>query len=633
LPPEDRYVRFGPMHSKNAGGSTHEEEHHPRSICPGARSRTECPRIGDLAAARLAAGRRPSSRATATRVAATLVATSVLTACQSFIARPADTEPPDLLISPLADAVIGDPAAIVPPPLDAVPAQRAVPQIELEPVPPPRPENLLEHLRASFSLPVSDDAALKRELEYFAKHPDYVERVLNRARPYLYYIAEQLEARGMPADLALLPIVESAFDPFAYSHGRAAGLWQIIPGTAKRLGVKQSWWFDGRRDIVESTRGALDYLETLHEMFDGDWLLAVAGYNSGEGNVARALARAKAAGRPADFWSIRSHLPRETRTYVPRLLAIRDLIANAEAYGISLPEVPNAPYLAVVETGGQIDMALAAELAGLTTEELYRLNPGVNRWATDPDGPHHMLVPIERAEQFASAIAALPVERRVSWSRHRIRQGETLIAIANAYSTTPDVLRQVNGLRGNLIRAGDYLMIPHASTSLADYSLSADARLASTLGTERNGERIVHRVRRGETLWSISRHYGVDVRALASWNGMAPGDTLAVGRELVVWVLGNAAPVTAATAAGSSAATPTPVMAPASVMAAGPLGEPQLRRVSYTVRSGDSLYSIAQRFRVTIPQLLEWNDDLSTSRYLQPGERLVMYVNVLDQST
>ncbi|HEX6994559.1 MAG TPA: LysM peptidoglycan-binding domain-containing protein [Gammaproteobacteria bacterium] len=570
------------------------------------------------------------------RVAATLAAATVLAGCQAFIARPVETPPPNALISPLADAVIGDPAAIVPPPLDVVPPRRPVPKIQLEPVPPPRPDNLLEQLRASFSLPGSDDPALERELEYFAKHPDYVERVLNRARPYLYYIAEQLEARDMPTDLALLPIVESAFDPFAYSHGRAAGLWQIIPGTARRFGVKQSWWFDGRRDIVESTRAALDYLESLHEMFDGDWLLAIAGYNSGEGNVARALARAKSAGRPADFWSIRSNLPRETRTYVPRLLAIRDLIAHAEEHGISLPEVPNAPYVAVVETGGQIDMALAAELAGLTIEELYQLNPGVNRWATDPDGPHHMLVPIEHAERFAAAIAELPVERRVSWSRHQIRQGETLIAIAQAYSTTPDVLRQVNGLRGNLIRAGDYLMIPHASASLADYSLSADARLASTLDRERGGERVVHRVQRGESLWSISRHYGVDVRALASWNGMAPGDTLAVGRELVVWVGGGTSPVTAAasvTAAGSPVTAAASLAAAASAAVAGPLGQAQTRRVNYTVRSGDSLYSIAQRFRVTIAQLLEWNSDVSASRYLHPGDRLVMYVNVLDQST
>ena len=549
--------------------------------------------------------------------AAAIAVAGLLAGCQSLMPRPAETAAAPTLISPLASAVIGDPRRVVPPPLDTVPPRLPAPDVELDPVPEPRPDNLIEHLRASFSLPGSSDAALARELEYFAKHPDYVERVLTRARPYLYYIAEQLETRGMPTDLALLPIVESAFDPFAYSHGRAAGLWQIIPGTATRLGVTQSWWFDGRRDIVQSTRGALDYLEKLHEMFDGDWLLAVAGYNSGEGHVARALKRAEAAGRPGDFWSIRSHLPRETRTYVPRLLAIRDLIANAEEHGISLPEVPNEPYLAVVETGGQIDMALAAELAGLSTDELYQLNPGVNRWATDPDGPHQMVVPIERAELFAAAVAALPAEQRVSWSRHRIKRGETLIAIANAYSTTPAVLREVNGLRGNLIRAGDYLMIPHARESVDDYSLSADARLASTVSRERAGERIVHRVRRGDSLWSISQRYNVNVRALASWNGMAPGDTLAVGRELVVWVGENAAPIRTT----------------ASLAAVGPLGQNQTRQVNYVVRSGDSLYSIAQRFRVTVPQLLEWNDALSASQYLHPGDRLIVHVNVLEQST
>ena len=549
--------------------------------------------------------------------AAAIAVAGLLAGCQSLMPRPAETAAAPTLISPLASAVIGDPRRVVPPPLDTVPPRVPAPDVVLYRVPEPRPDNLIEHLRASFSLPGSSDAALARELEYFAKHPDYVERVLTRARPYLYYIAEQLEARGMPTDLALLPIVESAFDPFAYSHGRAAGLWQIIPGTATRLGVTQSWWFDGRRDIVQSTRGALDYLEKLHEMFDGDWLLAVAGYNSGEGHVARALKRAEAAGRPGDFWSIRSHLPRETRTYVPRLLAIRDLIANAEEHGISLPEVPNEPYLAVVETGGQIDMALAAELAGLSTDELYQLNPGVNRWATDPDGPHQMVVPIERAELFAAAVAALPAEQRVSWSRHRIKRGETLIAIANAYSTTPAVLREVNGLRGNLIRAGDYLMIPHARESVDDYSLSADARLASTVSRERAGERIVHRVRRGDSLWSISQRYNVNVRALASWNGMAPGDTLAVGRELVVWVGENAAPIRTT----------------ASLAAVGPLGQNQTRQVNYVVRSGDSLYSIAQRFRVTVPQLLEWNDALSASQYLHPGDRLIVHVNVLEQST
>jgi len=578
------------MHSHDAGGSTQNENANP----PRGR-------------------RRQAVRAAGT---AALVG-GLLAGCQTFAPRHEAQIVQPVLTSPLGPAFIGDPASVEQW-LHAPGAElRTRYDVELEPLPEPRPEDLIDRLRASFSLPSSDEAALQRELEEFARHPDYIDRVLDRASRYLYYIAEELEARGMPADLALLPIVESAFDPFAYSHGRAAGLWQIIPGTARQLGVKQNWWFDGRRDVVESTRGALDYLERLHEQFDGDWLLAVAGYNSGEGNVARALKRAEAAGRGRDFWSIRSYLPRETRTYVPRLLAIRDLVAAPEKFELTLPEITNEPHFAIVETGGQIDMSLAADLAGIETDQLYQLNAGVNRWATDPEGPHRMLVPVAQAERFQTAIADLGERERVQWTRHRIAAGETLSHLAAKYNTTPGVLREINSLRGNIIRAGDYLMIPHALESFDSYSLSADSRLERRQNQPRSGERVVHLVRRGDSLWSISQRYGVGVRTLAGWNGMAPGDTLSVGRELVVWVGDGATAVTAS----------------AANVGLGDLVQDRMRRVNYIVRRGDSLASIAQRFRVTVAKLLQWNDGLSTNRYLQPGERLVMFVNVTEQST
>ncbi|HEY7672896.1 MAG TPA: transglycosylase SLT domain-containing protein, partial [Gammaproteobacteria bacterium] len=263
-----------------------------------------------------------------------------------------------------------------------VPERVPRPAVVLEPI--PEPTDLLSRLRENFALETASDPTVERELAWYVQNPEYLERVFTRGARYLYYITEELERRGMPADLALLPVVESAFDPFAYSHGRASGLWQIIPGTGRRLGLAQNWWFDGRRDVVESTRAALDYLEALHLQLGGDWLLAVAGYNSGEGNVARALKRAQAAGEPTDFWGIRRYLPIETRTYVPRLIAIRALVAAPEAQGVALPEIANAPYFSIVETGGQIDMALAAELSALDLDQLYELNPGINRWATDP---------------------------------------------------------------------------------------------------------------------------------------------------------------------------------------------------------------------------------------------------------
>jgi membrane-bound lytic murein transglycosylase D len=503
--------------------------------------------------------------------------------------------------------------------------------------------DLLARLRGGFTWPEVIDPAVQRELKWFASHPQYMNRVFERADLYLFYIVGELERRGMPAELALLPIVESAFDPFAYSHGRAAGLWQIIPGTGKRLGVTQNWWYDGRRDVLESTRAALDYLAQMHEQFDGDWLLAVAGYNSGEGNVVRALKRATQDGKPGDFWGIKGYLPAETRTYLPRLLAIRELVADPVKYGISLPPLVNEPHFAVVQTGSQIDMALAAELAGIDTDRLYALNAGVNRWATDPDGPHRLLIPAGQASTFETALVALGERERVQWTRYRVKQGEALGAIAEKYQTTVAVLREVNGLRGNTIRAGDYLMIPTATASLARYTQSADARAARQQATPRGDTRTEHVVASGESLWSIAQQHGVDVRSLASWNSMAPGDVLSVGRELVIWkqspnstARAAAVPAISSVVSGGSGATDIAVAttrtdAVASQIPAASFDNSQIRQVTYIVRRGDSLYSIARRFRVTVPKLLEWND-MNRDNYLQPGQRLVMFVNVLEQS-
>jgi membrane-bound lytic murein transglycosylase D len=532
------------------------------------------------------------------------LASALVSACQSF--------GPELPAAPVAPLVV----APAPVPLEPI----VLPSLEYrEPVVEP---DLLVRLRSRFTLDIPADPVVERERDWYARNQTYLDRVFKRGDLYLFHIAQALEARGMPAELALLPIVESAFDPFAYSHGRAAGLWQIIPGTGKRLGLAQNWWFDGRRDVLDSTRAALDYLQQLHEQFDGDWLLAVAGYNSGEGNVARALKKAAAAGRPQDFWGIKSYLPAETRTYVPRLLGISALVADPAAFGITLPELRNEAQFAVVETGGQIDMALAAKLAGIEPDALYALNAGVNRWATDPEGPHRLLLPRAQAEVFASSLAALGDRELVQWTRHRVRSGETIGGIADRYHTTVAVLREINELRGNTIRAGDYLTIPHATESLAAYTQSADARAERQQSTPRNGERREHVVQSGESLWSISRTYDVDVRSLASWNSMAPGDVLSVGRDLVVWTAPPAQIAAGATAQASLARSDA---------ATGFVATNRLREITYVVRRGDSLSSIARRFKVSVGKLVEWNAGAG-DKYLQPGQRLKMRVDVTEQS-
>ncbi len=465
------------------------------------------------------------------------------------------------------------------------------------------PTDLWESMRRNFGLPSRNDKRVQVQRSWYARHPQYMRRVSQRAERYAAHILRQVEARDMPAEIALLPIVESAYDPFAYSHGRAAGLWQFIPGTGKRFGLKQDWWYDGRRDLLESTRAALDYLEYLHKRFDGDWLLALAAYNSGEGTVGKAIRRNRKKGRGTSFWDL--DLPKETRAYVPKLIALKQLVNSPEKYGVTLTPISLQPSFEVIETDGQIDLAIAAELADMDLDTLYRFNSGFNQWATPPKGPHRLLIPLARAEQFRQAIAELPPEKRIQWVRHKVAKGQTLGHIARRYHTTVDALQAANRIRGHSIRAGKHLLVPVSSTGQENYRLSAGQRLNRKQNATRKGQRSQHIVTAGDTFWDLSRLYKVSVRKLASWNGMAPGDPLRVGQKLVLWTKqpnrNSAHPGT------------------------------QQRALHYTVRRGDSLARISSRFKVRIADLRRWNG-LPKQGYLQPGQRLKLYVDVTRQT-
>lgn len=465
--------------------------------------------------------------------------------------------------------------------------------------------DLLEKLRQGFSLQPVMNSRVQAELNWFVKNPKYLGRVFSRAQRYLPFIVTELEDRGLPLELALLPIVESAFDPFAYSHGRAAGLWQIIPGTGRRFGIRQNWWYDGRRDAVDSTYGALEYLDYLHGLQDEDWLLAIASYNSGEGNVLKAVKRNRAKSRPTDFWNL--SLSRETSAYVPRLMALVELVRDPDKYGISLPTIVDEPQFVIADVGGQLDLALAAELADIDLDTLYAFNAGNNRWATDPAGPHKLILPIDVADRFITALDAVPLNERLRWQRHKVKNGEAISQIAERYNTTIATIRSANKLNGNLIRAGAFLMIPVATKPLSAYSQSADERRNRKQDTTRSGNRVEHIVASGESFWTISRRYEVNMNKLASWNGMAPRDTLSIGQKLIVWTQ-QAVPGNAVTSNGTT------------------------RKLNYTVRNGDSLYLIASRFRITVSDLVRWND-IDKNKILRPGQRLMMYVDVTAQSS
>jgi membrane-bound lytic murein transglycosylase D len=457
--------------------------------------------------------------------------------------------------------------------------------------------DVFDRIRAGFKLEDIESRQIDVQLAFFANNPQYLERVFGRAIPYLHHIVQEIERRGMPLELALLPVVESAFEPYARSWATANGLWQFMPGTGERFGLKQDWWYDGRRDVLASTRAALDYLQYMHDEFFDDWLLAIAAYNCGEFRVQREVNKNRALGKPVDFFSL--SLPSETRAYVPKLMAMRRLVANPEDYGIAFSPIPNEPYFAKVETGGQLDLTLAAELAGITLDEVYELNPGFHRWATDPAGPHFLLLPRETAEAFKKNLDLLSQDERVRVSLHKVKAGESVASIAKKYKTQAIVVRDMNSLKsGAPLVIGSDLRVPTAVVNLPAKVMLAAARVDGGVG--RTGRRAgVHVVRRGDSLWRIAKRNRMDVATLARLNGMGTGDTLRAGQKLVL------------NTRASSSNKPT--------------STGSARQVSYKVRSGDTLSRIAKVFGVTVKDLVSWNG-ISMQSTLRPGQKLTVNV-------
>jgi len=460
-------------------------------------------------------------------------------------------------------------------------------------------DDLFDRMRAGFAFDEVQEPAIDEQLAWFEHNPEYLDRVFQRGQRYLYHVITEVEARGMPTEFALLPVVESAYEPFAYSVSRASGLWQFIPATGVRFGLRQNWWYDGRRDVIESTRAALDYLQELHDEFNGDWLLAIAAYNVGEAWVERAIASNAAAGRPTDFWHL--NLPAETRAYVPKLLALKRMMAEPERYGLAFAPIPNEPYFAVIDTDSQIDLKVAAQLAGTSYDELVALNPGYNRWATDPGGPQRMLVPIDQADAYEAALKALPPEDRVRYVVHEVGKHETLPMIAKRYGTSAAVIARLNELPGARVTPGESLKIPEIGARLPDKVLIAAARIDQPETDEggRKQHQIVYRVRAGDTLFSIARRNNMQVSALARLNNMGSSDSLVTGQRLVL---------------------------KASTRHVRDEGVRTGHRVVYTVRRGDTVVSISHQFQVSVAQLKSWNG-INQHHGIKAGRRVVLYVD------
>ena len=479
---------------------------------------------------------------------------------------------------------------------DALPKVNAIPTPEVPPV-----LDLWQLTVANYGLEFIDNKRIDQQYNFYNKHPELMHRVTTRASRYYHFMLHAALDKSIPAEIALIPIIESGFDPFAYSSGRASGAWQFIPATGRGFGLKQNWWIDGRRDIVASTNAAHKYLLQLHKMFDGDWLLAIASYNGGQGTVRKAIKRNKKAGKPTDFWSLK--LPRETMNYVPKLLAVARVVAE-NAGTKTLYSIDDEAYFEAVDVGSQIDLAQAAEMANITTDEMYRLNPAYNQWATDPKGPHKLLIPIAHIKRFKAGLLELPSSKRVTWNRYKIVSGDSLGKIAQRFKVSVDLIRTINNINGSMIRMGKTLMIPIASKDAAAYSLSAVQRVINRqkqITQNQASQRIEYKVKSGDSLWKIAKKYKISIKKIASWNKLGTRSVLQIGDKLSIW----------------PRSTTTKLTRP---------GRKVVKKLTYKVRSGDNLSTIAQRFSVTVKDIRKWNRRLK--KYLQPGQKLSLFVNV-----
>ncbi len=474
---------------------------------------------------------------------------------------------------------------------DAVPHERAATENLT------RHDNLWERLFDLYDLPPIEHEDIDRELEWFVSHPTYIDRVQTRAEPFLYSIVRQFEKNEIPGEIALLPIIESAFQPHAVSPANAAGIWQFIPATGRRYGLKQNRSYDGRRDIYASTRAAIKYLKKLHHEFNGDWLLALAAYNCGEGAVERAIQRNLARNKPTDFWSL--DLPGETRSYVPRLLAVARLFEGAHQYGIGLHPIPNEALFKPVKVSAQINLALAADAADISLDKLQALNPGFRDRIADANGSYRLFIPAEKTDEFKSALYRLAQE---SQNRDGGKNQDNATVTHDAPQTAAaDIVASRNSAE-SLVRSVSRASHPQAKGIEKTVTVAAPPIKGSRDSKldDNSGKRLTYVVQPGDTLWSIARKHGVEVDQVNKWNDLSVRKGIRDGQKLVLWDKDAGKKLTLANS-----------------------GIRASQSISYKIREGDSLFSISKRFGVSVADLRKINGS-ELGRNVQPGKSITV---------
>ncbi len=472
-----------------------------------------------------------------------LLAVLALQACAQLAPKEPEPapEPVAVPVPPPPVPPVAAPAKPTPPPVAVAKPRISKPKpITAEPVaiePPPRPTEGIDRakeptdlwlrIRAGFAIDDLTGTLVKQKTKQYAARPEYLQRILARSKLYLYHIVEEIERRGMPMELALLPMVESAFNPMAYSRAHASGIWQFIPGTGRQFELEQNAWYDGRRDIVDSTNAALDYLTKLHKMY-GDWHLALASYNWGENAVRRAVNRNKAARKKTDYASLR--MPKETRHYIPKLQALENIIADPAAFGVDLDAIPNQPYFAVVNETPDIDVHIAARLAEMPIEEFIALNPGFSRPLIRSSATRRLILPADKLVAFYDNLDNLDEAELVSWKVYEPKRGEKLEAIAKRFEISLAQLKRVNGIPAGSARVPSELVVPmndDAKASLADLPL-----MYAPPVPHRGPARAVHVVKPGDTLGSSAKRYRTNGASLKRGNQV--GKFLQVGQKIYI---------------------------------------------------------------------------------------------------
>jgi membrane-bound lytic murein transglycosylase D len=413
-------------------------------------------------------------------------------------------------------------------------APAATPRARAEPQPETVRADLWQRVRKGFRIPVVDNDYVRKWEQYYLKNGDYTQRMLERGGRYLFHIIEEVEQRGMPSDLAFLPFIESAFNPQAMSSARAAGMWQFMPGTGKEYALRQNMFRDDRRDILASTKAALAYLQRLHTRF-GDWQLALAAYNWGPGNVNRAVERNRAAGLPITLGALQG-LPVETREYVPKLQAVKNLFSRPQQYGVNLPELQNHPYFLSVAVERDIDVALAARLAGITVEEFHQLNPQHNKPVILAAGRAEMQLPYDNANRFARALAQHkgPTASWTTWVAPRTLKAAEA---ARLNGVGEDQLREVNRIPARmLVKAGSTLLVPRRNAAAPDVSEHLAQNASLSLAPEAPPLRRVSfkAGRRGDSVAAVAKRFRVSAAQVAQWNGLSANSRLKPGQSVML---------------------------------------------------------------------------------------------------